>query len=52
MLAVSDDPRARFDGGYWHNLERQEPVSEVTDVDFQNRLLSSLRELTGVELPS
>lgn len=51
-LAISDDPRARFNGGYWHNLERQKPASEVTDVDFQDRLLFSLRELTGIELPS
>jgi len=51
-LAVSDDPRARFNGGYWHNLERQKPASGVTDVHFQDRLLFSLRELTRIELPS
>ena len=50
-LAVTDDPRARFNAGYWHNLARQEPASGVTDVEFQDRLLSRLEELTGVALP-
>lgn len=49
-LAVSDDPQTRFSGGYWHNLARQEPASEVTDLKFQDRLIARLADLTGVAL--
>ena len=51
-LAVSNNPQAKVSGGYWHNLAQQPPASEVTDVNFQDRLLFSLQELTGVALPS
>ena len=50
-LAVSEEARAEVSGGYWHNLAQQQPASEVTDVEFQDRLLSKLHELTGVALP-
>ena len=51
-LAVSDDPRSNVSGGYWHNLAQQQPVSEVADMQFQDRLLVRLQELTGVALPT
>ena len=51
-LAVNEEARARFSGGYWHNLAQQQPASEVTDIEFQDRLLSRLQELTGVALPA
>jgi NAD(P)-dependent dehydrogenase (short-subunit alcohol dehydrogenase family) len=50
-LAVSQDHEARVSGGYWHDLQRQEPAGEVTDTAFQDRLLARLEELTGVPLP-
>lgn len=50
-LAVSNDARAKVSGGYWHNLAQQQPASEVTEVEFQDRLLSRLHDLTGVALP-
>jgi NAD(P)-dependent dehydrogenase (short-subunit alcohol dehydrogenase family) len=50
-LAVSDEPEAQVSGGYWHDLRRQEPASEVTDQRFQDRLLERLAEMTGVSLP-
>jgi len=50
-LATSDDPEARVSGGYWRNLRQQQPAGEVTDVEFQDRLLAKLGELTGVPLP-
>jgi NAD(P)-dependent dehydrogenase (short-subunit alcohol dehydrogenase family) len=49
-LAASDNPRAQVSGGYWYNLQQQNPAHEVTDPVFQNRLLIQLRELTGVAL--
>ena len=51
-LAVSDDVQAKVSGGYWHNLAQQQPASEVTEVEFQDCLLSRLQELTGVALPA
>ena len=51
-LAVSKEARARVSGGYWHNLAKQQPAIEVTDVDFQDRLSSRLHDLTGVALPA
>ena len=51
-LAVSDDSRSKVSGGYWHNLAQQQPVSEVADMQFQDRLLVRLQELTGVALPT
>ena len=51
-LAVSDDPRSKVSGAYWHNLAQQQPVSEVADMQFQDRLLVRLQELTGVALPT
>jgi NAD(P)-dependent dehydrogenase (short-subunit alcohol dehydrogenase family) len=50
-LTVSDDPGARVSGGYFHNLRRQEPASEVTDHRFQDQLLAVLEEMTGISLP-
>jgi len=50
-LAVSDDPAAQTSGGYWHDMRRQQPADEVTDVEFQDQLLEQLATLTGIELP-
>ena len=51
-LAVGNDAPAKISGGYWHNLAQQQPASEVTEVEFQTRLLSRLHDLTGVALPA
>jgi NAD(P)-dependent dehydrogenase (short-subunit alcohol dehydrogenase family) len=50
-LAVSSEPRALVSGAYWHDLETDEPSAEATDAKFQDRLLASLQELTGIALP-
>jgi NAD(P)-dependent dehydrogenase (short-subunit alcohol dehydrogenase family) len=50
-LAVSDDPEATVSGRYWHHRKTQTPSSEVSDPDFQDRLLAKLGELSGVSLP-
>ena len=50
-LAVSNEAAAVVSGRYWHDLRQQEPAHEATDVDFQDRLLDRLGELTGVTLP-
>jgi NAD(P)-dependent dehydrogenase (short-subunit alcohol dehydrogenase family) len=49
-LAVSDEPAARFSGGYWHHRRRREPAAEVLDADFQDRLTARLAQLTGIAL--
>jgi hypothetical protein len=50
-LAVSHEPAAMVSGRYWHRLQQERPASEVTDVDFQDRLLAELAALTRVALP-
>jgi NAD(P)-dependent dehydrogenase (short-subunit alcohol dehydrogenase family) len=49
-LAVSDDPAAKFSGGYWHHRQRQSPAADVSDSGFQDRLIAKLAQLTGVFL--
>ena len=49
-LAVSDEPAAKVSGRYWHHRQQQEPAAEALNVDFQNRLIAKLAELTHVEL--
>ncbi|WP_326794285.1 SDR family NAD(P)-dependent oxidoreductase [Streptomyces sp. NBC_01808] len=49
-LAVSDDSEARTTGGYWYHHRRQRPHPAVHDEAFQNRLLQTLAEETGVTL--
>ena len=51
-LAVSDDPDAETTGGYWRHRAPQQPAAEVTDHDFQDKLIAQLSALTGVDLPS
>lgn len=50
-LAVTEDAEAKVSGGYWHNRTRQTPAHEVTDVEFQEKLLGMLLDLTGIALP-
>ena len=49
-LAVSDESAANVSGRYWHHRQQQKPAAEALDVDFQNRLIAKLAELTGVDL--
>lgn len=49
-LAASDEPRAKVTGRYWHHREQQKPAAEALDVDFQDRLIAKLAELTRVAL--
>jgi NAD(P)-dependent dehydrogenase (short-subunit alcohol dehydrogenase family) len=49
-LAVSDDPAARVSGRYWHHRRTQRPASEVLDHGFQDQLVDTLAELTGIAL--
>jgi len=49
-LAVSDDPRGRTSGGYWHHQRLRDPHPAVHDVRFQGALLDALARFTGVTL--
>jgi NAD(P)-dependent dehydrogenase (short-subunit alcohol dehydrogenase family) len=49
-LAVSDDPEASTSGGYWYHHARRRPHPAVADEAFQNSLLQSLADETGVPL--
>lgn len=49
-LAATDDPEANTTGGYWYHRRRRSPHLAVHDVDFQNELLRSLHEATGVRI--
>jgi NAD(P)-dependent dehydrogenase (short-subunit alcohol dehydrogenase family) len=50
-LATADDPEALAGGRYWHHRRTQEPHAAVHDERFQDELLASLAEQTGVALP-
>jgi NAD(P)-dependent dehydrogenase (short-subunit alcohol dehydrogenase family) len=49
-LAVSDDPTAVVSGRYWHHRRVQKPAAAVADMAFQDQLMVTLSELTGVKL--
>jgi hypothetical protein len=49
-LATSDAPEVLTNGGYWHHQHRRDPHPSVHDEEFQDRLLASLAEFTGVGL--
>lgn len=49
-LAVSDDPAATVSGRYWRHRQQQSPAAEVSDPHFQDQLLSTLANLTGISL--
>jgi NAD(P)-dependent dehydrogenase (short-subunit alcohol dehydrogenase family) len=49
-LATSDDPQARTSGGYWYHRQRRQPHPAVHDESFQNRLLQTLDQETGITL--
>lgn len=47
-LATSDAVQALSSGGYWYHQQRQQPHASVYDEEFQDRLLHTLGEETGV----
>jgi len=49
-LAVSDDPIAVVSGRYWHHRRVQKPAAAVAERAFQDQLMVTLSELTGVKL--
>ena len=51
-LASTDDPEALVSGRYWHHRRVQQPHPAVHDEAFQDELLASLAEHTGVQLPA
>jgi NAD(P)-dependent dehydrogenase (short-subunit alcohol dehydrogenase family) len=51
-LATTADPEALVSGHYWHHQRTEKPHPAVHDEAFQDALLSSLAEQTGVALPA
>jgi len=49
-LAVSDAPTAVVSGRYWHHRRVQKPAAAVAERAFQDQLMVTLSELTGVKL--
>lgn len=49
-LATSDDPEALTSGGYWHHQRRLRPHPAAGDERFQDELLASLADHTGVAI--
>jgi NAD(P)-dependent dehydrogenase (short-subunit alcohol dehydrogenase family) len=49
-LAVSDEPAALVSGRYWHHRRPQTPAIDATNPVFQDQLLATLSELTGLSL--
>jgi NAD(P)-dependent dehydrogenase (short-subunit alcohol dehydrogenase family) len=50
-LAVSDDPRAKVSGRYFHHLREARPQPQADDVGLQAAFLKACAKLTGVALP-
>jgi NAD(P)-dependent dehydrogenase (short-subunit alcohol dehydrogenase family) len=50
-LAVGGDADATGSGQVWHHKRRARAAAAVHSIDFQDRLLDQLAELTGFELP-
>jgi NAD(P)-dependent dehydrogenase (short-subunit alcohol dehydrogenase family) len=51
-LATTTDPEALVSGRYWRHQRTEKPHPAVHDQGFQDALLSSLAEQTGVALPA
>jgi NAD(P)-dependent dehydrogenase (short-subunit alcohol dehydrogenase family) len=51
-LATSDDPAATVSGRYFKDLAEERPAAAATDERFQDALLATLAERTGVDLPA
>ncbi|HEY8509077.1 MAG TPA: SDR family NAD(P)-dependent oxidoreductase [Steroidobacteraceae bacterium] len=49
-LAVSDEPAAKVSGGYWYHRQQRAPAPEALDHGFQDRVLATLAQITGVAL--
>jgi NAD(P)-dependent dehydrogenase (short-subunit alcohol dehydrogenase family) len=47
-LAASEDPAAGLSGRYWYHRNQQQPAAEALDHHFQDRVVATLGELTGV----
>jgi hypothetical protein len=50
-LAVSQDPKARVTGEYFHHRQRRKVAAAEHDVAVQDRLLAYLHALSGAALP-
>jgi len=50
-LAVGDDAEAARSGQVWHHRRRARAAAAARSVDFQDRLLDRLAELTAADLP-
>jgi len=51
-LAVSAERDALVSGKYFYHKQIRTAHPAASDVNFQNRLLNTCAQLTGVELPS
>ena len=49
-LAISDDPQATRSGQIWHHRRPAPSAAAARSIDFQDRLLIRLAELTALEL--
>jgi NAD(P)-dependent dehydrogenase (short-subunit alcohol dehydrogenase family) len=49
-LAVSDELAAKVSGGYWYHRKQRSPAGEALDHGFQDRVLATLAQITGVAL--
>lgn len=51
-LAVSDDPKARVSGRYFHHQREARYLHEADDVAVQERFLALCEQISGVRFPS
>jgi NAD(P)-dependent dehydrogenase (short-subunit alcohol dehydrogenase family) len=50
-LASTHDPEALISGRYWHHLRTEKPHPAADNETFQDELLASVAEQTGVQIP-
>lgn len=50
-LATSSDAAALTSGAVWHHRRKSAAAPAASDIDFQDRLVTHLAQLTGIDLP-
>lgn len=49
-LAVSEEPLALTNGGYFYHKQPREPNPEALDIDLQDRLIEACERISGIKL--
>lgn len=50
-LAVSNDPKAKVTGRYFHHQRESRFLREAADTEVQEKFLAACQQLTGIHFP-